>query len=72
MRKLQGMSECEVDDANDGEDWNLGGFSGPLILSEAILCLIPRGEIFLEAPFLDAKRELVDIVGPIDYVFLRP
>jgi hypothetical protein len=72
VRRLQGMSECEVDDADDGEDWNLGGLSAPLILFEAILCLTPSGEAFLEDSFLDVKRELVGIVGPIDDVFLRP
>jgi hypothetical protein len=66
------MSECEVDDADDGEDWNLGGLSAPFILFEAMLCLTPSGEGFLEDSFLDVRGELVDIVGPIDDVFLRP
>ena len=72
VRKLQGMSEGEVDDADEDEDWNLGGLSAPLILFEAKLCLTPSGEAFLGDFFLDVKGELVDIVGPIDDVFLRP
>ena len=70
--KLQGMSESEVDDADDGEDWNMGGLSAPLILFGAILCFTPSGEAFLEDSFLDVKGELVGIVGPIDDAFPRP
>jgi len=69
VRRLQGMSECEVDDADDGEDWNLGRLPAPLILLEAILCLTSSGEAFLEDPFLDVKGELVDIVGPLTTCF---
>jgi hypothetical protein len=57
VRKLQGMSEIEVDDADDGDDWNLVGLPTPLILFEAILCLTPSGEVFLEDSFLDVKGE---------------
>jgi hypothetical protein len=62
----------EVDDADEGENWNLGGLSAPLILFEARLCLAPSGEAFLEDSFLDVRGELVDIVGLIDDMFLRP